>query len=102
VAAKPKVHARRHHAKPRHVHHVAKPHTTPAPANTTPATVAATPTQTTPPPPPPTTTHAAPTPAPAPTPTTPKPASGGIPQGPNAGDADRDNHGGPTDGDGQI
>jgi hypothetical protein len=26
----------------------------------------------------------------------------GIPQGPNAGDADSDNHGGPSDGDGNI
>jgi hypothetical protein len=26
----------------------------------------------------------------------------GIPQGPNAGDADGDNHGGPSDGDGDV
>jgi hypothetical protein len=38
----------------------------------------------------------APAPAPPPAP------SGGIPQGPNAGDADSDNHGGPSDGDGNI
>jgi hypothetical protein len=30
------------------------------------------------------------------------PAGGGIPQGPNAGDGDADNHGGPSDGDGHI
>jgi ABC-type glycerol-3-phosphate transport system substrate-binding protein len=29
-------------------------------------------------------------------------SSNGIPQGPNAGDADSDNHGGPSDGDGNI
>jgi ABC-type phosphate transport system substrate-binding protein len=29
-------------------------------------------------------------------------SSNGIPQGPNAGDADADNHGGPSDGDGNI
>jgi len=29
-------------------------------------------------------------------------SSSGIPQGPNAGDADGDNHGGPSDGDGNI
>jgi hypothetical protein len=38
----------------------------------------------------------APPPAPAPVP------NSGIPQGPNAGDADSDNHGGPSDGDGNI
>jgi hypothetical protein len=32
----------------------------------------------------------------------PPPSSGGIPQGPNAGDGDGDNHGGPSDGDGNI
>jgi hypothetical protein len=47
------------------------------------------------PPPPPSSTQAA---APA---TTPAP-SGGIPQGANAGDADSDNQGGPSDGDGNI
>lgn len=31
---------------------------------------------------------------------TPSSSSNGIPQGPNAGDADSDNHGGPSDGDG--
>jgi len=36
--------------------------------------------------------------APAPAPM----SSSGIPQGPNAGDADGDNHGGPSDGDGNI
>ncbi len=29
-------------------------------------------------------------------------ASGGIPQGPNAGDKDADNSGGPSDGDGNL
>ena len=29
-------------------------------------------------------------------------ASGGIPQGANAGDGDSDNHGGPSDGDGNL
>jgi hypothetical protein len=29
-------------------------------------------------------------------------STGSIPQGPNAGDADGDNHGGPSDGDGDI
>jgi hypothetical protein len=29
-------------------------------------------------------------------------SASGIPQGPNAGDADADNHGGPSDGDGNI
>jgi hypothetical protein len=29
-------------------------------------------------------------------------STGGIPQGPNAGDADGDNRGGPSDGDGNI
>ena len=29
-------------------------------------------------------------------------SSNGIPQGPNAGDADSDNHGGPSDGDGNL
>ena len=29
-------------------------------------------------------------------------SSSGIPQGPNAGDADGDNHGGPSDGDGNV
>jgi hypothetical protein len=29
-------------------------------------------------------------------------SSNGIPQGANAGDADADNHGGPSDGDGNI
>jgi hypothetical protein len=43
---------------------------------------------------------AATTPAPAPTPA-PSPTSG-IPQGPNAGDADGDNRGGTSDGDGNI
>lgn len=43
---------------------------------------------------------AATTPAPAPTPA--PPPTSGIPQGPNAGDADGDNHGGTSDGDGNI
>jgi hypothetical protein len=61
----------------------------------------------------PATTSAAPAPAtqvPSPAPASPPAAapaptpmvSSGIPQGPNAGDADRDNHGGPSDGDGSI
>ena len=50
----------------------------------------------------------APTAAPAPTSatsSTPPPmtqSGSGIPQGPNAGDADGDNHGGPSDGDGDV
>jgi hypothetical protein len=40
------------------------------------------------------------TPAPAPTPA--PSTSGNIPQGPSAGDADSDNHGAPSDGDGNI
>ena len=57
-------------------------------------------TTTTAPPPPATTTSVS---APPPTTTTTHPAAGnGIPQGPNAGDGDGDNHGGPTDGDGNI
>jgi hypothetical protein len=48
------------------------------------------------PPPATMTTAPAPTPAPSPAP------SSGIPQGPSAGDADGDNHGGPSDGDGNI
>jgi hypothetical protein len=43
---------------------------------------------------------AATTPAPAPTPA--PPPTSGIPQGANAGDADGDNHGGTSDGDGNI
>jgi hypothetical protein len=58
---------------------------TPSPA-TTPAPAAA--------PAPTTTTAPAATPAPS--------STGGIPQGANAGDADADNHGGPSDGDGNI
>jgi hypothetical protein len=48
------------------------------------------------------------TPAPAPTTTapppkaSPPPSSGGIPQGPNAGDGDGDNNGAPSDGDGNL
>src|SRR5579859_1192356 len=63
---------------------------------------------TVPAPAPPATTSAPPptTPAPAPATTSPPtqaPApSSGIPQGPNAGDGDGDNHGGPSDGDGNI
>jgi hypothetical protein len=55
--------------------------TTPPPAATTPAPAATTP---------------------APTQTRPSGASEGIPQGPNAGDGDGDNHGEPSDGDGDI
>ena len=71
------------------------------PAPVVPAPVAPTPapTQTSSAPPPPASTPppaTSTTPAPAPTP------SGGIPQGPNAGDADGDNHGGPSDGDGNL
>jgi hypothetical protein len=50
-------------------------------------------------------TSAAPQPAPAPTPSAPSApmmSTGGIPQGSNAGDADGDNRGGPSDGDGNI
>jgi hypothetical protein len=62
---------------------------TPAPAPTT----ATPPTRT----PPPTKTT-----APAPPKASPPPASGGIPQGPNAGDGDEDNNGAPSDGDGNL
>jgi hypothetical protein len=57
------------------------------------------PTTTTAPPriPPPTKTT-----APAPPKASPPPSSGGIPQGPNAGDGDGDNNGEPSDGDGNI
>ena len=61
----------------------------PAPA---PAPAASSPSAMTTAPPPPATT---PVPAPA-------PASSGIPQGPTAGDADGDNHGAASDGDGNI
>jgi hypothetical protein len=77
--------------------------TVPAPAAAAPAIPAATPTSSAPPPPTPATAPAPPpstTPAPSPAPT--PPASGGIPQGANAGDADGDNHGAPSDGDGNI
>lgn len=50
-------------------------------------------------------TSAAPRPATPPTPSGPSApmmSTGGIPQGPNAGDADGDNRGGPSDGDGNI
>jgi hypothetical protein len=56
----------------------------------------------------PTSATPAPTAAPAPTSatsSTPPPmtqSGSGIPQGPNAGDADGDNHGGPSDGDGDV
>lgn len=40
--------------------------------------------------------------APASTSTSSQSSSSGIPQGPNAGDKDADNNGGPTDGDGNI
>jgi hypothetical protein len=40
--------------------------------------------------------------APAPPKASPPKASGGIPQGPNAGDGDGDNNGGPSDGDGNV
>ncbi len=58
------------------------------------------PTSTTPPPrtPPPTKT----TTAPAPPQASPPQSNGGIPQGPNAGDGDGDNNGGPSDGDGNM
>lgn len=52
-----------------------------------------------------TSTTAAPAPtttAPAPTTTSTTAPAGGIPQGANAGDADADNHGGPSDGDGNV
>jgi hypothetical protein len=51
--------------------------------------------------PPPTTTQSAPPPPPPTTTKTSPPPSGGIPQG-NGGDADGDNNGGPSDGDGLI
>jgi hypothetical protein len=71
-------------------------HFAPSPSvQTTPTTTAApTPTTTTMPAAPPTTTVA----PPPPTTTT----GGGIPQGRHAGDMDADNHGGPSDGDGNI
>jgi hypothetical protein len=53
------------------------------------------------PPPPPTTTQSAPPPPPPPTTTAAPPPSNGIPQH-NGGDADCDNNGGPSDGDGLI
>ena len=70
----------------------------PAPptAASTSTSSAASPPATTLPPAPSTTQAPAPPPAPTPAP------SGGIPQGANAGDADGDNHGGPSDGDGNI
>jgi hypothetical protein len=57
------------------------------------------PTSTTPPPqaPPPRKTT-----APAPPTASPPQSSGGMPQGPNAGDGDSDNNGGPSDGDGDV
>jgi hypothetical protein len=73
----------------------------PAPAQTQPtvSTPAPAPTTATPPPqsPPPTKTTAPPPPK-----ASPPPSSGGIPQGPNAGDGDEDNKGAPSDGDGNI
>ncbi|MGZ4236954.1 MAG: hypothetical protein ACXVWT_12805 [Solirubrobacteraceae bacterium] len=51
--------------------------------------------------PPPTTTQSAPPPPPPTTTKTSPPPSGGIPQG-NGGDADGDNNGAPSDGDGLI
>jgi hypothetical protein len=59
--------------------------------------------------PPPTSSNPAPsapppakTTAPAPPKVSPPRSGGGIPQGPNAGDGDGDNNGGPSDGDGNI
>ena len=63
---------------------------TPAPASTTTTPLPRTPL-------PPTKTT-----APAPPKASPPPTSGGIPQGPDAGDGDGDNNGGPSDGDGNI
>lgn len=63
----------------------------PAPVQTTQTQPPPTPA---PAPPPATTTTSVPPPPPAPT--------GGIPQGPTAGDRDSDNSGGPSDGDGNI
>ena len=57
----------------------------PAPAAPAPAEATPPPAEATPPPP-----------------STPSPQAGGIPQGPNAGDGDSDNHGAPSDGDGNI
>lgn len=52
---------------------------------------------------PPPAKEAPPAPKPAPPPaSTPSPQGGGIPQGPNAGDGDSDNHGAPSDGDGNF
>jgi hypothetical protein len=65
---------------------------TPTPSATPPASTPTPPTSSATPPP--TTTTQAPIPAPTP--------MSAIPQGPNAGDGDNDNHGGPSDGDGNI
>jgi hypothetical protein len=71
----------------------------PAPAQTQPTVSTPAPAPTTPPPRtlPPTKTT-----APAPPKASPPPSSGGIPQGPNAGDGDGDNNGAPSDGDGNL
>lgn len=79
---------------------VVAPPPPPAPLTSTTSTVpSATLTTPAPAPPPPTTTST--TAPPTATTTTPAP-TGGIPQGPSAGDADADNHGGPSDGDGNV
>jgi hypothetical protein len=72
----------------------------PAQAQPTASTPIPPPTCTSPPPrtSPPTKT----TTAPAPPQASPPQSNGGIPQGPNAGDGDGDNNGGPSDGDGNL
>jgi hypothetical protein len=72
----------------------------PAQAQPTTSTPLPPPTSTIPPPrtPPPTKTATSPAPPQA----SPPQSNGGIPQGPNAGDGDGDNNGGPSDGDGNM
>ena len=78
------------------------PVSTQAPVTQAPAPTTTSSSPTPAPTPPPTTTKSAPPPPPPPTTTkTSPPPSGGIPQG-NGGDADGDNNGGPSDGDGLI
>jgi hypothetical protein len=78
------------------------PVTVPAPAQAQPtaSTPATSPASTTPPPS--TSTPTQTSAAPPPPQTSPPPSGGGIPQGPNAGDGDGDNKGGPSDGDGNL
>ncbi|MGZ4180973.1 MAG: hypothetical protein ACXVUL_09880 [Solirubrobacteraceae bacterium] len=96
-------------ASDRHVHisevvivRAPPPPATPATTSQAPApTTTSSPTPAPAPTPPPTTTKSAPPPPPPTTTKTSPPASRGIPQG-NGGDADGDNKGGPSDGDGLI